>query len=187
MNAPNLALDLVSAVANWKALEVTLIEGLPQDTFFLEYKVQTLVLVDTVSIQILAVESVPGEDSHSDAGTSGSSPELIRLEVGSVGPVELSSKIEMFGYDAIDDAKARYTPHLDLESNRGEHSFLLRHVEVELWRVRRSRGMPSEWVVSSVRGMRTVPFRVERRRWCTEVWPVGRRVDRRRSYESHFE
>ncbi|GAA5985459.1 hypothetical protein JCM5350_004004 [Sporobolomyces pararoseus] len=114
VRAPNLAADL--------------------GTYSHEYKIQSLLLVDTISIQILAVETLPGEDSSSDAGAKGASPELIRLEVAKIGPTELNSKLNMLGFDSIDEAKNRYIPYLDLSSIRGEHSFLLQKLQVELWR-----------------------------------------------------
>ncbi|GAA5901240.1 uncharacterized protein JCM6883_000150 [Sporobolomyces salmoneus] len=111
MGPPNLAVDL--------------------ETYSLEYKINSLILVDTVSIQILALENLSNEDSSSDIGTSS---ELIRLEVAKLGPVELSSKVTILGYDSIDESKNRYVPYLDLSTNRGDHSLLLQRLQVELWR-----------------------------------------------------
>lgn len=88
-------------------------------------------MVDTVAIQILALETLPSEDSSSDAGMA---PELIRLEIAQLGPIELGSSVNMLGCDSIDESKNRYVPYLDLSTIRGEHSLLLRKLQIELWR-----------------------------------------------------
>ncbi|GAA6060439.1 hypothetical protein JCM10212_000032 [Sporobolomyces blumeae] len=104
------------------------------DTYSHEYTVSSLVNVDTISIQILALEDVANDGSSSDGGGTDSAPELIRLEVASVGPIELSSRVSALGYDAIDEDRNCYAVQLDADTCQGDHSFLVQQLRVQLWR-----------------------------------------------------
>ncbi|GAA5929891.1 uncharacterized protein JCM15063_004656 [Sporobolomyces koalae] len=104
------------------------------DVYSLEYTVRSALLIDTVTIQVLAAEDQSHGGSAADTAPSAESAELIRLEIASLGPTELSSKLDFLGYDVIEKSQHRYVPYLELESCRGEHSCVLQHVHVELWR-----------------------------------------------------
>ncbi|CEQ42515.1 SPOSA6832_04335, partial [Sporobolomyces salmonicolor] len=115
------------------------------DVYGLEYYTRFSLTMDIASVYILGTNHGAhddmGDTTDSEAGwptDSPTSPTLpsnpVRLDVLSLGPIELCSNVQVLGNENVDEEKRTWVPFVDLGTCRGEHGVLLETIEVDLWR-----------------------------------------------------